>query len=663
LEELRRRHVFRVAAWYAAAAWGLIQVASTVIPEFDWPAWMVRAVIIACLAGFPIALLLAWAFDLTTAGIKLTAAAPEEPTTDSPARGLLSLLLAVAAGVLLGVGAITGWQALEAPAARPGIAVLAFDVLGQKANQTLAGGLHEAILDALAHISGLRVIARTSVLRFTGQNPDIRDVGRILDVPYVLEGSVQREGKQLRVHVQLIDAASDAHVWSQTYDRSANDIFGVQTALAKDIAARLRVTLLPAETARAAAAPSSSPAAYASLLHGLTEFDRFKQLDGTEGLPALRGALAAVGQALTLDPEFALAYAERAQMLMWQWWYFRDSEPDAAGAAEQALVAATEALRLAPDLGEAHRALGLYYYWAHLDYASAERELSRARTLLPNDSVSTYILALVRRRQNRFDEATELAREAYHLNPADTPARNLYFLTLMKAGRYRQAETEITDMLARFPEDRDQKYGRAYLEFCRTGDTQVLRQAADSGLGGPGVENEVRWDSARYEGRFADALKIVRASPGDFLGFVFKPLALAESYYDVGDKEAAAAAANVLIDRFNKRLSAVPNELPRTGLADAYLYAGRPDDARRAAQAYLDETPLQKMALDYYVARQAIARVYAVLGDKEKALALLAITQHGPWHACGNQLRRDPAFATLRDNPRFQQLAADSDWK
>ena len=664
--ELRRRHVLRVAAWYAAGAWLLIQVASTVIPQFNLPVWAVRAVIVAALAGFPVALLLAWAFDLTRAGITWATPAPLEQTAASPVRGLVSLLSALAAGVLLTIGAITGWHVLEAPAGKPGIAVLAFDVLGQNANQALAGGLQEAVLDELAHLSGLRVIARTSVLRFADTKPDMREVGRILDVPYVLEGSLQREGGQLRVHAQLIDTASNEHVWSETYDRAADDIFGMQTALAHDIAERLRVTLLPSEIGRAGAPPTAVPAAYEAFLNGLSEFGRYQAILGESGLASLRAALAAMDQALALDPAFALAHAERARMLMQLYFDHRQTEADAKSAREQALLAATEALRLSPDLGEAHRALALYYYWGLLDYASAERELTRARELLPNDWLSTWILGLVRRRQNRFDEAIDLFRDAHFLDPSNVKVRETHALALFNRGRYAEADAAIADLLARFPEAHDPLFDRALLSFCRTGETDSLRAAPDAGFSSAGKEwvDYVRWLVARYEGRLEDALAIVSAGTGDDFGLEFRPLALAESYFLLGDFVASAASAQPLADRIEAERQANPDVLDvDSGLADAYLFAGRPEDARRAAREMLDTNTLQRAAMEYWDTRHILSRTYAMLGDKEESLDLLELVQHGPRHECGNQLRRDPAFAAYRDDPRFQQIAADSDWK
>jgi TolB-like protein len=665
-DELRRRHVFRAATWYAASAWLIIQVASTVVPQFDLPAWVVRAVIVAALTGFPVAILLAWAFDLTRSGLKLTAPTPTARATTTPARSLLSLALAVATGILLGVGALTGWHALDLPAEKPGIAVLAFDPLGQADNRALAGGLQEAVLDELAHLSGLRVIARTSVLQFADTKPDLREVGRILDVPYVLEGSVQREGGKLRVHAQLIDAATNEHLWSQSYDRAADDIFGMQTALAQDIAAELKVKLLPQELARADAPPTAVPAAYDAFLSGLGQLARHEEASsgGRDGLAPLQSALRAMDKALVLDPGFARAHAERARMLMHLWFEYRDSIPEASRAREQALLAATEALRLAPGLGEAHRALGLYYYWGLFDYPSADRELALARKALPNDSASAWILGLVRRRQNRFDEALDLLHEAHRLNPADVSARDLYAETLYDMGQYAEADKVLADLLARFPEAQGFLYRRALLSFCRTGDTIGFRELADSGLAGKVMEDYSRWLAALYEQRFDEALAIIRAGSGDEVGLEFGPLELAESYYYANDTSAAIAAAQVVIAEIERQARAEPDRLAvYRGLPDAYFFAGEADKARQAARTYLDTTPLDKSALEYWEARQLTARTYAALGDREEALELLALVQNGPSHDCGNQLRRDPMYATLRGDPRFEQIAAGSDWK
>jgi serine/threonine-protein kinase len=378
----------------------------------------------------------------------------------------------------------------------------------------------------------------------------------------------------------------------------------------------------------------------------------------------MQAAIASMDRALALDPAFALGHAERARLLLYFYLNFSDTLPEAARAREQALLAASEALRLSPNLGEAHRALGLYYYWGLFDYPSAQRELALAQETLPNDSVSAWILGLVRRRQNRFDEAVDLFREAYSLNPGDQTARETYALALLDGGRYAEADAVIADLLARFPEARDPLFGRALLHFCRTGDTGALRAAAASGLDSRDMEDYSRWLAARFEGRLEEALAVVQAGSSFTFGLDFRPWALAESYFLLDDPAAAAAAVQPQIDRIESALKAAPDQLGvDLGLPDSYLFAGQPADARRAARDLLKHTPVERSAVEYWIARAILTRTYAFLGDTEESLDLLALVQSGPERDCGNVLRHDPAFAHLRDEPRFQQITAASDWK
>jgi TolB-like protein/Tfp pilus assembly protein PilF len=667
IAELRRRHVFRVAAWYGAVAWLLIQVAATTFPSFELPPWTVRAVIALCLLGFPIALLLAWAFQVTPEGLQRSAPSVSSPAPATPLWRSGSLWLGLAAGALLGFGAFRAWLAYDAPAERPGIAVLAFDVLGVEANRPLAGGLHEAVLNELAGISGLRVIARTSVLRFADQQHDLREVGHILGVPFVLEGSVLREGGRLRVHAQLIDAATNEHVWSETYERAADDIFGVQTALARDIAARLRVTLLPAEAARASQPPTMVGAAYDAFLRGVAGLSQHDQLRSNEvARSTLQAALSDLDAALRIDPGFALAYAERSRALTTYWYHHRDEAPGATTAREQALADATEALRLAPRLGEAHRALGLYYYWGHFDFPRAERELALARELLPNDAISPYLLGLVRRRQGRFDESVDLFAHAYRIDPTDRGLQSNYVGTLFGLKRYAEAEQVNEDRIGRFPGGVG--YGmRAILRFCRSGDARVFDEIAaqytDEEAFQQSYPEYLRWYGAMLSGRYADALSIVATAEGEQFGIIERSLAKASAEHMLGDTAAAAATLAALIKDLERRVAAGPPERVglRDGLALALALAGRDADARATIEAHLANSPLARSALDHWTAVDEAAQVYALLGDVERSLALLTSLQRGQYSYCGNGLRRLPEFTRLRGDPRLEALAKASD--
>jgi len=659
LIELRRRRVFRAAALYGAVAWLLIQVAATTFPLFDLPAWTVRGVVLLTVLGFPVAMLLAWAFDVRP---DREAAADITPggVAASPWRSG-SLWLGLGAGALLGIGAYHAWTGFGAPPQRPGIAVLAFDTLGENGNAAFAGGLHEAVLSELAAISGLRVIARTSVLRYAETKPDIREVGRVLDVPFVLEGSVQRDGHRLRVHAQLIDARANDHVWSQTYDREAEDIFGVQTALARDIASRLRVSLLPAEVARIERPPTTNPKAYDAYLRGVVALTSYWAARTTPPVDLLHPALAAFDDALRLDPAFALAYAERSRALTLLWWLHRHEI--ASDPRSEALAAAQKALQLAPDSGEAHRALGAYYYWAQLDYGRAEAELTRARALLPNDASTAQTLGYVRRRQGRFDEASALLLEASRLDPMDSRLGRDAATEFYSDRRYQTALDVVDDLLTRFPSELRPNLTKFLIGFCRDGDASVLRTAPLYAPTAPNGSLYVRWLGAMFDGRYADALASAEAGTRSELGLYKRSLALAQARWHSGDFAAARDGLAENLARDEAALAAVPDGLgARSDLALMYVLSGRPEDARRMIGEHLKQTPVERGAMDHWEAVQEAAEVYALIGDREAAFEQLTALQNGPRGPCGNYLRRWPSFAPLREDLRFEALAHLSDW-
>lgn len=228
ISELRRRQVFRAAAWYAAAAWCAVQVANTVVPELGLPEWSVRAVIVAAALGLPVALMLAWVFD------------PSAPASVDGAHGVAmlwripSFWIALALGAGLAVSAQQAWQRIMRPAfgERPGIAVLPFANLSPNLeNAYFADGLHEEILATLARVSGLRVISRTSVQRYRDPQRNLREIAAALDVQLILEGSVRRVGDDLRLTLQLIDGRSDEHLWAETYDRKFDKALQLQRLL------------------------------------------------------------------------------------------------------------------------------------------------------------------------------------------------------------------------------------------------------------------------------------------------------------------------------------------------------------------------------------------------------------------------------------------------
>lgn len=471
LTELRNRGVLRAAAWYAAGAWVLIQVASTVFPEFDLPPWSVRAVIVVALLGLPVALLAAWTFDLSSSGIRR--ADPAGATTVVAQRGPLwrtpSLWIALAAGILLAIGAQQAWQRLVMPSfgERPRIAVLPFSNLSPDAeNAYFADGLHEEILATLARVSGLHVISRTSVLEYRDTKRNLKDIAEALDVSLILEGSVRRVGDDVRLTLQLIDGRNDAHLWAQTYDRAFRDVLRLQETVALQIVSELGAKLLPGEQKRIAGAASSVPEAYDRYLHALALYDETGES---------KDALGLLNEAIVLDPAFVHAYALRALIQAWSF----GAESPTPEFREGARADIERALTLQPDLPEALVARGVYHTYVTLDPALAMMDLERALALAPNDARAHQMAGFTARRLGRADESIMHFEQAYALSPGQVE----YGLDLVSVctnyGHYDEAERTRQVVMARTPGLVGPRLFRFYIRYLATGEITGWREEFD----------------------------------------------------------------------------------------------------------------------------------------------------------------------------------------
>ena len=308
VSELRRRQVFRTAAWYGGLAWLAVEVADTVFPRFGLPDWSVRAVIVGAALGLPLALALAWSFDLSALGIRRETGvvpAPSDRAGFPSARSAVplwrvpSFWIALAIAVGLTVSAQQAWQRLIRPAfgERPGLAVLPFANLSpDPANAYFADGLHEEILATFARAGGLRVISRTSVQEYRDPKRNLREIADALGVSLILEGSVRREGDDLRLTLQLIDGRTDEHLWAETYDRKFRDALQLQRAVAEQVVAAIGATLTPTEQRLIAASAPSNPEAYEFYLHALTRWNQFASE------PELRLLIGLLDRTIELDP-------------------------------------------------------------------------------------------------------------------------------------------------------------------------------------------------------------------------------------------------------------------------------------------------------------------------------------------------------------------------
>src|SRR5438034_6261523 len=301
-EELQRRKVYRVAAAYIIAAGFIIQMGSAILPAWELPNWAFRLVVVLLLIGFPIALILAWAYDVTPQGIRATPA----PTTSRSHRRR-NLIMLIALGVVISVG--TGFFLLPRASARKidkSIAVLPFQNLSdEKENAYFADGVQDDILTNLSKIGDLKVISRMSVMSYRGDGVrNAREIGKALGVATLLEGSVRRAGNRVRVSVQLINANNDEHIWAEDYDRDLMDVFAIQTDLAQKIASALQAKLSPNEKARLDRQPTKDSDAYLLYLQAHDYANRPDRFRDT----SLK-AEELFEQAIKLDPNFALAFA------------------------------------------------------------------------------------------------------------------------------------------------------------------------------------------------------------------------------------------------------------------------------------------------------------------------------------------------------------------
>jgi TolB-like protein len=410
--ELKRRRVGKVAIAYGAIAWAVTEASSVVVPALHLPEWLVTAIVVFLLVGFPVAMVLAWIFDVGPQGIERT-----EPIADAPASMRVRLRMAYAAVVLLlmaGLGYLLyerGFGRAHANEPHSSIAVLPFTNLsGDASRDYFSDGMSEELLNLLARIPGLKVASRTSSFAYKGRNVDIRDVGQELGVETVLEGSVRQAGEQVRITAQLIDAETGFHLWSATYDRKLEDIFRVQDEIAAAIVDKLRIELAPQEQALAMRdkAPTQNVEAYELYLQGQAAWKR-------RGAENLRRAIDLYQRAIGLDPGFARAYAALASAYVVLPGY--TLEPgDEAQLLPMAETAARRALSIDPKIGEAHAVLAQMSS-ERGDVLDAESGFFFAISLEPNAATPHHWYSILLGKVGRLDQALEQARRAQELDP------------------------------------------------------------------------------------------------------------------------------------------------------------------------------------------------------------------------------------------------------
>ena len=402
LAELRRRRVVRVAVVYAIAGWVVIEVASTMLPGLHLPEWTVTLVIALVVLGFPIAFLMGWMFDLGPGGMQRTAAVAPVSVVVEPAPVIANER-----------------QSERAPESRPSrspldsegrrtVAVLPFvNMSGEVDNEYFSDGISEEILNLLTKLPQLKVASRTSSFNFKGKQASIPTVARELGVGTILEGSVRRAGERVRITAQLIEADSDSHLWSETYDREMKDVFAIQDDIAQSIVKALQVTLSPQERRAMQSVATSDPEAYDYYLRGRNYMYSMARRD-------YEHAIRMFDQAIKLDSKYALAYAGLADAYSHMYRYVEATAENV----EKANRASEQAVVLDRDSAEAHASRGLALFISER-YVEAESEFETAIARNPNLFEAWYYYGLAASSQGRVEKAAELYTKASEVNPAD----------------------------------------------------------------------------------------------------------------------------------------------------------------------------------------------------------------------------------------------------
>ena len=689
VQEIHRRSLWQVLGIYLAGSWIALQVVEQLAEAAGLPPWVRPLALVLLIIGFPI--VMATAFVQEGIGSREPESAPRsagptgapgstvdvEPTAAvgstadigaaaaPPAaarRGAASLLTwrnALAGGVvafaLLGLAG-TAWVLFGGGSLGPAtgggdvnprsIAVLPFSTVDQE-NEAFRVGVHDALLTQLAKVRDLQVISRTSMLEYEGTRKPVSQIGEELRVARVLEGSVQRAEDVVQINVQLIDAATDNHLWAESYTRdlSASNLIAIQSEIVRDIARELRAVLAPEEEARIASVPTENLEAYDLFL-------RARNLQERESRASRLEAIERLEQVVTLDPDFALAWAYLSIGHSEVYWFGYDRTQERI---ERARAAVDRAYDLAPALPEASLALGTYYYRTQRDYEAALSALGAAREGMGETADLVGTIAAVARRQGDFTRSAADFRRAAELDPRGSIWGWTEGQTRWLLGDWAGADRAIDRSLNLVPDHAAAWNAKVRTYLYATGDLEGARRVLDRGIeAGAGLRGSrtmlasLQREPSLVIEAFADADELL---PGQY-GGVPKALYVGMAHKAAGDSAQARAlldSARVVLEGFVR--TRPENETARFNLALDYAHLGRQDDALDAAGAALELLPDDAFLRGFYLG--SIARAYAAAGATREAVELLrSLSEERPLLL----LNFDPAWDPLRGDPEFQAM-------
>jgi TolB-like protein/Tfp pilus assembly protein PilF len=668
--ELKRRNVYKVAVAYIVAGWALAQGLAQVLPVFAVPTWIVQLLVVLIILGLPVALGLAWAFELTPEGLKRTEEVNEAAAATHKKRAWIYVVI-IGAVVSVGLFFLGRYSAMNATPRhseaatgiyQKSIAVLPFENLSDdKQNTYFADGVQDQILTNLGKVSDLRVISHTTVRQYQSGVPrNLREIGKQLGVTHILEGSVQRAGDRLRIAAQLIDARTDSQVWAETYDRTAADLFAIQSELAESIVAQLQAKLSPQQKAEIEQRPTQDLVAFELYLRAKQIVDSYLIADDVRA--ALLSALESLDQAIKRDPDFVSAYCYIARANDLLYFFDLDPTPNRILLAEAAVKAA---LRLRPDSAEAHFAMADFLFRCHRDYDGALRELAIARPGLPNDTAFFILSGYINRRRDNWAQAERDFSTAVALDPRNPNAYNLLADTYNLVRKHRLAAQVYDRVLAAGERTPIVFFRRDSAIFNGTGNStglhRVVSENPDMDIGGG--QTPIRVWLALVDGNFAEAERVLVASSREDFQDIDYSFYYPKAWFEAmiarakGDSAGATAAFSVARTILEQRLAVKPEHARTLAvLAQVDAGLGRKELAIREAKHAVDLMPLSKDVYDGALVLEGLAQVYTWTNEPDLAIELLQKLTAMPSYVNYARLKLFPIWNPLRGDARFQKI-------
>ena len=679
LKELKRRNVFKVAIAYAVTTWILLQLTDVLTPILALPEWAPKLILLMLVIGFVPALIIAWAFELTPEGVKLEKDVPREQSETKKTGRKLNYVIIVSLGLSLGFFV---WESrfkqrteeaelakqaapTEEPvveAAEPEIDLAALDIDKNSiavlpfANRSaddndiyFTDGIHDDLLTQLSKIDAFSVISRTSVMEYRDTAKNLKQIARELSVANIMEGSVQRSGDRVRINVQLIDAATDEHLWAEIYDRelTANNLFDIQSEIAKAIAGALRAKLTDSELATVSTAPTENVAAYDFYLQA-------RRFATTETYGDYQTAIDLFKESLALDPGFKYAWIGLARAYMSNYWTYGGDTKNR----DLALEAIEKARAIDANFAELYLAEGVYWYWGFLDYERALYKLDKAIELMPGNDNAYMWHGWVSRRAGSWEQAVESMQHSLKLNPRVHFNWQEFALTLMYLHRYEEAKHAVAKAREIDPDSFWGKTTEAFIALQSRGDVQTAVQLTIGAQRGDAYDFLDAYMAVNLLAhRFEEALEAARSFSGEMEiqrnMITLKEDWAAQALHFMGRTEEARQSAAAALFRL-KGLHAELGDDYRLDLAEARIRAlqgGEPDEIRALVQNSQASAPADELAA--FERRLAYAQIYGIAGMAPDAIEMLEPLFQPPSDTSVYTVDLDPAFDSIREDPAF----------